>query len=110
MQGEVIAVLIIPAALIIVAGVVYLQASRSRELLMQWAEASGYRLLRAEHRAIRKGPFFWATKGQTVYRVEVCDERGVVRKGWVQCGHWLAGLFVDEVAVRWDEYMHTLSY
>ena len=77
--------------------------SRSRSLIQEWADENGYRLLDYEYRWIARGPFFWTTsKGQTVYRVTIEDGRGNVRKGWVRCGSWLAGLWSHRVDVRWD--------
>ena len=60
--------------------VLYMHISRSRYLLAKWAEDNGYQVLSAEYRLFHKGPFFWSSRGQTVYRVEVCDEQGNNRK------------------------------
>jgi hypothetical protein len=102
-QGDAIGVLAIAAVVGIVALVIYLQISRSRSMLKGWADENGYELLCAEHRMFRKGPFVWSSRGQSVYRVEVRDEQGVERKGWVRCGSWWAGLLSDKVEARWDE-------
>lgn len=94
-------------AILIVVGIValalYLHITRSQKLLRRWAEENRYELLRARHRMFRKGPFIWSSRGQTVYRVEVRDKQGLVRKGWVRCGSWWAGVFSDKVEARWDE-------
>ena len=87
----------------IVALVLYLHISRSQKLLKDWANGNGYQFLSVEYRMFRKGPFVWSGRGQTVYRVEVRDEQGVERKGWVRCGSWWAGVFSDKVEARWDE-------
>jgi hypothetical protein len=78
--------------------------ARSKSLIQEWADENGYRLLDYQYRWLVRGPFFWTTsKGQTVYRVTVEDARGNVRKGWVRCGSWLAGLWSHRIDVRWDE-------
>ena len=77
--------------------------SKSKRLLEKWATENRYQLLHAEYRSIRKRPFLWSAKGQAVYRIEIRDEQGSTRKGWVRCGSWLLGVFADEVAVKWDE-------
>ena len=81
----------------------YFHFTRARLLLERWAADNRYRLVRAEHRIFRKGPFFWSGRGQAVYRVEICDEHGNDRQGWVRCGTWFVGVFADKVEVSWDE-------
>jgi hypothetical protein len=57
-----------------------------------------------EYRSLRRGPFWWRTsEGQTVYYVTIRDGRNNLRHAWIRCGGWLAGLFSDQVDVRWDE-------
>ena len=81
--------------------------SRSRSLLDQWAADNGFRIIESSYRNLVRGPFFWTTsKSQTVYRVTVEDGRGSIRKGWVRCGTWLAGLWSRQVDVRWDDVPH----
>jgi len=77
--------------------------SKSKRLLENWADENRYQLLHAEYRSIRKRPFLWSAKGQAVYRVEIRDEQGNNRKGWVRCGSWLLGVFANEVKVKWDD-------
>ena len=87
----------------ILAPVLYLHISRSRDLLKRWADENGYEITHAEHRMFRKGPYVFSSRGQTVYRVEVRDPQGLARKGWVRCGSWWAGVLSDQVEARWDE-------
>ncbi|MBN1657432.1 MAG: hypothetical protein JXA93_03470 [Anaerolineae bacterium] len=103
MQEDTIGVLAILIVVGLVALVIYVHISRSQKLLRRWADENGYELLNVEHRMFRKGPFVWSSRGQTVYRVEVRDKGGIVRKGWVRCGSWWAGVFSDKVEARWDE-------
>jgi hypothetical protein len=80
--------------------------TRSRSFVERWAEKKGYQLLQAEMRLFRRGPFFWSSKGQTVYRVAVLDEQGRERGGWVRCGHWILGMAVEHVEASWDTTEH----
>jgi hypothetical protein len=74
--------------------------SRSRSVLEQWADQSGFEILHSEYRNFARGPYFWTTsKGQTVYYVTVRDNRGHVRTGWVRCGGWFLGLMTDQAEV-----------
>jgi len=76
---------------------------RSQQLLNQWAARNGYQMLRSERRSFRRGPFFWTTsKNQVVYYVEVLDEQGNRRIGWVRCGGWWLGLLADHVEAMWE--------
>ena len=90
------------AILAILVSYFYVYFSKSRRLLDNWADANRYELLHAEYRSVRKRPFLWSAKGQAVYRVEIRDEQGHTRKGWVRCGSWLLGVFANEVTARWD--------
>ena len=89
--------------LAILAPALYIHITRSKTLLKRWAKENGYEFTHVEHRMFRKGPFVFSSRGQSVYRVEVRDEQGQVRKGWVRCGSWWAGVLGDQVEVRWDE-------
>ena len=80
----------------------YVYFSKSKRLLEKWVRENRYELLHAEYRSIRRRPFLWSAKGQAVYRVEIRDEQGDRRKGWVRCGSWLLGVFADEVKAKWD--------
>ena len=93
-------------AVLVVASIAW-RVSRSRSILHEWAADHGFRLIYYEYRWFVRGPFFWTTsKSQTVYRVTIEDGRGSIRKGWVRCGTWLAGLWSRQVDVRWDDVPH----
>jgi hypothetical protein len=81
----------------------YQLVSRSRYLLTEWAYQNGYELLTAQLRPFRKGPFWWSSRGQTVYRVEARDQQGNIRTGWVRCGSGLLGVLANVVEVKWDD-------
>jgi hypothetical protein len=103
MRGNASGTLFIFVMLGIIALVLYLYITRSQTLLKRWAQEHGYTFLHVEHRMFRKGPFVWSSRGQSVYRVEVRDEQGLERKGWVRCGSWWAGVLGDQVEAKWDE-------
>ena len=78
--------------------------SRARQMLESWAKANGLRLLSSRFGWIRRGPFFWnSSKAQMVYRVTVKTAEGRTRTGWVRCGSYWGGVFVEKVEVRWDD-------
>src|SRR5215203_3704968 len=103
MDGAGAALLIVLVVVIGLASMAW-SFSRSRSLIQEWADENGYRVVEAKYRWIVRGPFFWTTsKSQTVYRLTVEDAHGNLRRGWVRCGSWLAGLWSHRVDVRWDE-------
>ena len=82
--------------------VFFLQRSRSQSVLVAWATANGFEIVRSDLRYFNRGPFFWTTsKGQTVYYVTVRDPRGGLRSGWVRCGSWWFGIWSNQAEVRW---------
>ena len=80
----------------------YFYSRRARSLLEGWATKNGVGLVYAERRLLRKGPFIWSSRGQVVYRIEVLDQKGNDRRGWVRCGSWLLGVLANQVEVKWD--------
>src|ERR1700681_1721332 len=89
--------LFILLVIIVVAGVLYLNYRRSSTMLRNWASQNGYRIIQANMRYFFTGPFFWTTgKGQSVFRVEVENQQGFRRTGWVRCGSWIWGLIIDK--------------
>jgi len=85
-------------------GFITAQITRSQQLLQKWAAENGYQVLQAQLRPFfSKGPFFWSSKSQVVYRIVVQDEQGYERSGWLQLGSYLIGVLSDRANVRWDE-------
>jgi hypothetical protein len=81
----------------------YLMKRRADNLLQEWASKWQFEILEARYRPfLDKGPFWYANRGQAVYRVIVRDELGNSRKGWVRLGHWLSGIASSDVTVKWD--------
>jgi hypothetical protein len=98
-----VGILALIVIVVVAGGVGVLMKNRSDTLLAQWAEKRHYRILEASYRPIiAKGLFWYAARGQTVFRIIVEDEFGQVRKGWVRLGHWLGGLASEEITVEWD--------
>lgn len=98
----------IPVALVVVAlglGLTLMvwSLSRGRQILEQWAQSGGYRILSSERRWFRRGPFFWTTsKGQVVYHVVVQTPDGGTRRGYVRCGGFFWGMMSDKAEERWE--------
>ena len=78
--------------------------SRAEDILTRWARENGYEIVSSERRAFRRGPLFFTTsEDQEVYYVTVRLADGQLRRGWVRCGSWFAGLWSDQAKVEWDE-------
>ena len=90
--------------MIILGSVVAWSIRKPQSLIERWAARNGYQLLRSKYRAFHKGPYMWDSSGaQTVHYVEVLDETGNRRKGWVRCGGTFLGLLSDELDVKWEQ-------
>jgi hypothetical protein len=99
--GTVLLVLLVAVAGI--AGIAF-HLYRSRDILEEWAEREGVRLIEADRRWIWRGPFWWrSTEGQAVFRVVVEDRAGRRRRGHVRVGGWWLGLFSNEATVSWED-------
>lgn len=100
MSPVVLPVLILVFVIVLIAW----SASRSRNMLNNWADTSGYRIEHAEWRWFRKGPYFWkSSKNQHVYYFIAADEDGRQRYGWARCGGFWLGLLTSEIDVIWDD-------
>ena len=95
--------LVVGSVVLLGAASFWWQHSRSASLLQKWAEDNDLYIVSSEFRYLFRGPFFWTSRGRTVYRVTVEDKTGRVRKGWVLCGGWWWGLMSDHVEARWDK-------
>jgi hypothetical protein len=78
------------------------QLRRGREMLVSWCRRSGLEIASCEHRLLFRGPYFWASKGQVVFRFSARDTAGRLRSGFARCGGFWLGLFTEQVDVRWD--------
>ena len=103
MREDWVSWLLIFSALLFTAAFIYNFAKRADQMLKRWAERNHYDLEEASFRMFRKGPFWWSSRSQVVYRVAVRGEDGRLRKGWVRLGHWFLGLMQEAVEEKWDE-------
>jgi hypothetical protein len=100
-----------PLPIIVFAGVIVLgllitwwRFQRASGMLREWARERGYELLSYQYCGFWRGPFwFWTSKGQMVYYIQVRQPDGSVRGGYVRLGNWFVGMLADEVEVAWDE-------
>ena len=77
---------------------------RAEDILRRWARNNGFKLLSAERRWFRRGPFFfWTSKSQVVFYVTVRTSDDRIRHGWVRCGSWFLGVLIDQAEARWDK-------
>jgi hypothetical protein len=99
-ENILIPVVLVPLAILLL----ILDFTRQIAILTQWAIENGFKILDSERRFFRRGPFFWTTsRGRVVYYVRVKAEDGEIRSGWVRCGNWWLGVFINQAEVRWDE-------
>jgi hypothetical protein len=84
-------------------GVMIWHYSRASQILTGWAQDNGYEIVSSERYWFWRGPFFWSSKSQEVYYVTVRTSDGGLRRGWVRCGGFFAGMLSDQAEVRWDE-------
>ena len=73
-----------------------------RSMLERWAQAQGLTLTSVEGCWFFKGPFFFATRGQDVFRITARDKDGLVKTGYARCGGYWFGTLSEQVEVRWD--------
>ena len=79
--------------------------SESRNFLAErWATDHGYELVRCEYRMQSQGPFggAGASESRPVYFVQVRDQQGTVRSGYIRFGRRFLGLLPDKPQVRWE--------
>ena len=104
MNGNIGWIIVLLIGLMGTGGLITAQITRSQQLLTKWATENGYQVLQAQVRPLfNKGPFFWSSKAQVVYRIVVQDEQGYERSGWLQLGSPFIGVLSDRANVRWDE-------
>ena len=93
----------LPAVLLFVT-LYWLDRVRRREALFRWASRNGYRLLAfAQPILTEASPFpVSASKAQQVFKVEVQDEHGKRRSGWVRLGDAWRGLASERTDELWE--------
>lgn len=89
--------------LLLVAVLAWVQHSKARKIVLQWAQTMEVELVSAQVRYLRTGPFFFAhSRGQFVFRILVRDQTGQERTGWLRVGGWLLGVLSAKTKVYWD--------
>ena len=78
------------------------QLGRGREMLESWCRRSGLDLTSCAHRLLFRGPYFWSSKGQVVFRFTARDTAGRARSGYARYGGFWIGVFTEQVDVSWD--------
>jgi hypothetical protein len=78
------------------------QLRRGREMLESWCRRSRLDLTSCGHRLLFRGPYFWASKGQVIFRFSARDTVGRIRSGYARCGGFWLGIFTEQVDVSWD--------
>ena len=74
--------------------------SRTGPMLQRWAKEYGYILLRKKY-CWFGSPFWFRGSDQYVFEIQVLLPEGTKREGYALCGHWLLGLWRDDVRVKW---------
>ena len=93
--------LILGVSLIIV--VLLLMYSRARMILQTWAGENDCKILSSKLRFLNRGPYTWTLFGkQWVFHVAVRDTEGTIRTGYVKCGSFFWGVFVNKAEAIWD--------
>jgi len=89
--------------LTIVVSVMVLMFLRARQILETWAEDNGYEILSSDLRFLSRGPYSWTLLGkQWVFHVTVRDHERIVRTGFVKCGSFWWGIWVNRAEAEWD--------
>ena len=73
-----------------------------RAMLDRWAQAQKLTLVSVVSCWFFRGPYFFATRGQEVYRITVRDSEGALKAGYARCGGYWLGTLTDQVDVTWD--------
>jgi len=83
------------------------RATKSEEMLRQWATKQGIRVVDFERPLFARGPFFWESSSQqAVFRITAEFPDGHIAHGWVLCGSVFLGPWSDEMIVKWDKETH----
>ena len=78
--------------------------ARAGRILERWARENCYRILSSRRCWFWQGPFFLrSSDDQAVFKITVADGPGQVRRGWVRCGSFWAGLLSNRAEVRWGK-------
>ena len=91
------------AGVIVCTSAMNIYTARSNQiLLVSWLRKNGYSLLRKRYVHFWRGPFFWSSCYQRVYRVAVEDEQGNQKSGLVRLTNYGGAWGTEPVEVIWD--------
>jgi hypothetical protein len=77
---------------------------QTRGRIQRWAEANSFRIHCLGYRWIFKRPFSYARlQGGTVYRIDMDDDQGQQRIGFIRCHGWLSLMPGARMQVIWDK-------
>lgn len=71
---------------------------RSWKIVKQWIHDNDMELIEVQRRFWRRGPYWYAGRGQDVFHVTVRNSSGQVQRGYV-----CLDLSSDQVDVKWDK-------
>jgi len=108
MKEFVMAGVVAAGAIAAILGLYRFGRRREAQMLQRWAEQSGFELLQFRQRAFSESaPFFFLTTHRAPnYFVNVRDQQGTERSGWVRLGTVLESIYwggKDKVEVQWEE-------
>jgi hypothetical protein len=77
--------------------------SRAQMILRTWAKDNGYEILSSNMRFLSRGPYKYTLLGkQWVFHVVVRASDGSTKTGYVKCGSFFWGVFVNSAEARLD--------
>jgi len=78
--------------------------SRAQMILRTWAGENSYEILSSDLRFLSRGPYKYTLFGkQWVFHVVVRANDSTVRTGYVKCGSFFWGVFINKAEARWSE-------
>jgi len=75
---------------------------RGRAALKRWAQEHGFQILKSQAVSSFAGSFTW-NHNLAIYFVQVRDQEGKTRDGWVRCGSFWLGVLSSKTEVRWKD-------
>jgi hypothetical protein len=103
MNGETLFSYCIFGCLVVFIFVLAYQYKNVQLLLDAWARENKYTILSKQYAFLWRGPFWWSSSNQTVYRIKVQDKCGQIKSGWVRLTNftWASGKVPYEAV--WDD-------
>lgn len=94
-------ILITPILLLII--VIHVAWAKVR--INQWATRNKFKMIKCKLCLVDIGPFsyFGTSGGQSIFKIEVMNEQGEIRKGYARAGGFFFGLLRKRVEVKWNK-------